>query len=192
MPETPPKRRRLPKALSPVDMIMERNATEARKIAVLEYVATQLAECNARLASVGIAIAAPRHVANGNGHVEPPPARPVVSNPCTWCGNGPTQQYSVGGGQIQWLCRSHAIYVSASRRQEQGGIAAQAVNAMKDSTEPTYNPIQKPIISGGKIVMQPTAEDVRAAQQPANPVLEASDPEVPFEEMPDDNADPEA
>jgi hypothetical protein len=183
--ETPnqPKRRRSPKPLSPVDMIMERNATEARKIAVLEYVATQLAECNARLASVGIEITAPRHSAtNGNGHVAPPPAIPVASShmPCTWGDNNPTRQYDVGGGQVQWLCAAHARYVSASRKQEVGGIAASAVNSMKDSVEPTYNPIQKPIILP-KTVLHPIEDDVKASQQPANGALEQA-----LEELPDD------
>jgi hypothetical protein len=182
----PPKRRRLPKAPSPVDLIMERNATEARRIAVLEFVGTQLAECNARLASVGVEMAAlvPHHPAtNGNGHVVPPPASPVAPThmPCVWGDANPTRQYDVGGGRIQWLCRQHAAYVSASRKQEVGGIAASAVNSMKDSVEPTYNPIQQPITNLPKTIMHPIEEDVRASQQPANGALEQA-----LEELPED------
>lgn len=191
MPDDPvitPRRRRSSRIPSPVDMIMERNATEARKIAVLEYVATQLAECNARLASVGIEVrpaATPRATpqatnGNGNGHVQPR----IIANPCTWCGQ-PAQPFNVGGGVVQYLCRAHRVYVNAQSVGEGGDSAkARAVGMSVDSTEPTYNPIQQPKMGAGKMVMQPIEADYAAAKQP---VTTGEADEIPFEEMPDAN-----
>jgi len=203
MPETPPapiqRRRRSPKPLSQVDMIMQRNQQEARRIAVLEYVAEQLAECNARLASVGIevrpaaparpAVQPPPHATNGaaEGHALGVPQR---WEPCVWCGGGkPTKAYSVGNGLVQYLCATDAWRVSASRQTPTGnGIAEQAVRSMTDSTEPTYNPIQQPNMNARKTIMQPTEADMRAAQQPVNaPADEESFEEVPDGEVPEES-----
>lgn len=171
-----PKRHRKPK--SAIDIMAERNQLEARKNAVLEYLAEQIAEFNARLESVGIRAAirpvapAPQQIAHTNGHANGVAHNPNVG-PCVACGqNGTLVQ--VRPGLSQYQCPTHRVYFRSqsigTKEENDARLAGLATDQIVDPVKPQGQPLPP-----AKMIMHPIEADQAAANTPAG-----------YEEVPDE------
>jgi hypothetical protein len=171
-------------------------AVQMERNAILQYVAEQLAELNALLRAAGFASAPPpvamspfTQPAPGyqQGYQSLPPqgaqAAPA-SRPCTWCGH-PGTPTNVGNGLIQDLCVVHARAQRAEARGPNGEYANAAAQGFGvNQTDARPSPPPNPNV--GKIIMQPTEQDARAARQHEQEVVNGAVTPKGFEEIGDE------
>jgi hypothetical protein len=136
---------------------MKQAAIEARKVAVLEYVAEQMTEMNALLRAEGFKVS--------RAH-DPAPMRavtasaPVVQHPCTWCGAEGVVQNETKNG---WLCQAHGqLELGQAVADRKGQNLAGEMFAPK----PIPSKATQPKPTGPKTIIQPTEADYRASKQP--------------------------